>query len=291
MMQPLVSIGMPVFNCEKTLEPALNSILNQTYQNWELFLIDDGSQDKTLDIADSFKDSRIKIIADGLNQQLPNRLNQAIDLSKGKYFARMDGDDISYPQRLQIQVSYLENHPQIDLLTTGCITFSGNGNPRGKNSQERSHSKICRYPWKDFGLTHPTWMGKLSWFRKYKYSPQAIRMEDQEILLRSYQSSNFTTISNILLGYRVEDLSLNKILVGRCNHSLLLFQQALLEKKLWFIYGVVAQTAKALVDIFAISSGLKFKILRHRCGEPLDELEKASWQQIWTACNSKLEKV
>ena len=100
-MQPLVSIGMPVFNCEKTLIPAVNSILNQTYSNWELFLLDDGSKDKTLEIANSFKDSRIKVIVDGLNKKLPSRLNQAIEMSQGKYFARMDGDDISYPERLQ----------------------------------------------------------------------------------------------------------------------------------------------------------------------------------------------
>ncbi|PSB51390.1 glycosyltransferase family 2 protein, partial [Chroococcidiopsis cubana CCALA 043] len=93
-MKPLVSIGMPVFNCEQVLTSAVNSIVNQTYQNWELILIDDGSKDKTLEVANSFSDPRIKVISDGLNLKLPRRLNQAISLSKGKYFARMDGDDI-----------------------------------------------------------------------------------------------------------------------------------------------------------------------------------------------------
>ena len=156
-MQPLVSIGMPVFNCEKTLNIAVQSILNQTYSNWELILIDDGSEDKTLEIANSFQDSRIKVIADGRNQQLPIRLNQAIALSRGKYFARMDGDDVSYPERLQRQVEYLEQHPEIDLLGTGSINFR-DGKATGAVQLEESHAGICARPWSSFILLHPTWM-------------------------------------------------------------------------------------------------------------------------------------
>jgi glycosyltransferase involved in cell wall biosynthesis len=74
-MQSLVSIGMSVFNCEKTLKKAVQSIVNQTYSNWELIIINDGSTDNTLDIAKSFKDSRIKVVAGGLNKKLPSRLN------------------------------------------------------------------------------------------------------------------------------------------------------------------------------------------------------------------------
>ena len=74
-MEPLVSIGMPIFNCEKTLKLAIRSLLNQTYAHWELLLVDDGSEDQTLNIALSFKDPRIRVIADGLNQKLQRRLN------------------------------------------------------------------------------------------------------------------------------------------------------------------------------------------------------------------------
>lgn len=94
-MDPLVSTGMPVFNCQQTLNTAVQSILNQTYSNWKLIMIDDGFQDRTLDIAHSFHDPRIKVVSGGQNQQLPIRLNQAIALSRGKCFARMDGDDVS----------------------------------------------------------------------------------------------------------------------------------------------------------------------------------------------------
>jgi glycosyltransferase involved in cell wall biosynthesis len=286
-MQPLVSIGMPIFNCETTLRSAVNSILNQTYSNWELILIDDGSNDKTLEIANSFNDSRIKVIADRLNLKLPTRLNQAIDLSKGKYFARMDGDDISYPQRLEIQVDYLENHPEIDLLGTGIIIFDRHGNPRGKYSQEKSHAEICSRPWANFGMAHPTWMGKLKWFRKYQYRAKAIRMEDQDILLRSYKNSNFAIVPDILLGYCIESLSLKKTLSSRYHHSLILLEEALAEKDFLFAYGALEQGVKALVDIFAISTGLNFQILKHRAGIPIDETDLIDWQRVWSQSNNK----
>ncbi|WP_414586014.1 glycosyltransferase family 2 protein [Scytonema sp. PCC 10023] len=287
-MQQLVSIGMPVFNCEKTLISAVKSILNQTYSNWELILIDDGSNDKTLEIAKSFQDSRIKVIADGLNQQLPSRLNQAIAMSRGKYFARMDGDDISYPQRLQVQVEYLEKHPYIDLLGTGTMIFHSNGEARGKSLVKQSHAEICYHPWRGFGMTHPTWMGKIEWFRKYQYQPQAIRIEDQEILLRSYRNSRFACIPDILYGYRVESLSLKKSLSSRYYHSLFLMQKALAEKRFVFAYGMLQQIPKALVDIFAVATGLDFKILRHRAGIPVETAELIQWRQVWNQLNNDL---
>ena len=97
MFRDLVSIGMPVRNNKATLAIALQSIMVQTYKDWELFLIDDGSIDGSQAIEERFAeaDKRIKLIMDGRSQGLPERLNQAIDLSGGEYFARMDGDDVS----------------------------------------------------------------------------------------------------------------------------------------------------------------------------------------------------
>src|ERR1700747_664207 len=119
--KPLVSVGMPVLNCERTLEVAIRSILQQTYENWQMVLVDDGSKDRTVEIARSFTDERSRVIADGFHRGLSARLNQAIILSMGEYFARMDGDDVSYPQRFDAQVRYLEEHPRVDLLGAGIL--------------------------------------------------------------------------------------------------------------------------------------------------------------------------
>ena len=287
-MEPLVSIGMPIFNSEKTLKAAINSILNQTYSNWELILIDDGSKDRTLSVAKSFNDSRIKVISDGLNLKLPHRLNQIITISKGKYFARMDGDDVSYPDRLQTQVEYLENHPNVDILGTQILIFDDDGNPRGKSALTQSHQEICCRPWAGFSLAHPTWMGKLEWFSAHKYREEAIRMEDYDLLLRTYKSSRFACLPQILLGYRVASLSLKNNLTARYNIAIALLEKTFVDKNYLFAFGVFEQMAKAIVDIFAISTGLNFQILRHRTGIPLDEAELDKWKQIWAKCNSNI---
>lgn len=287
-MEPLVSIGMPIFNCEKTLKSAINSVLNQTYSNWELILIDDGSKDRTLSVAKSFNDSRIEVISDGLNLKLPHRLNQIINLSRGKYFARMDGDDVSYPERLQTQVEYLENNPNVDILGTQILIFDSDGNPRGKSALTQSHQEICCRPWAGFSLAHPTWMGKLEWFSAHKYREEAIRMEDYDLLLRTYKTSCFACLPRILLGYRVASLSLKNNLTARYNIAIALLEKTFVDKDYLFAFGVFEQVAKAIVDIFAISTGLNFQILRHRTGIPLDEAELDRWKQIWDKCNSNI---
>lgn len=290
-MEPLVSIGMAVFNCEKTLRSALRSILNQTYQNWELLLIDDGSTDQTLAIARSFSDPRIHVIADTLHKQLPDRLNQAVALSRGKYFARMDGDDIAYPERLQLQVDYLEQHPEIDLVGSGSLIFGRDGQPLGVHCSITSHAQICRRPRSGIYLTHPTWMGRTEWFRTYPYRPQAIRVEDQDLLLRTYQTSRFASIPAVLLGYRIEALSLKKILTGRYHFALALLEKAWTERNYAFAVGAIEQAAKAAVDVIAVATGSEKKLLQHRFGRSVDLDHQQQWQQIWADCNREMSCV
>ena len=93
MARPLVTIAIPIYNAEKFLQYAVQSVLNQTYTNWELLLMEDGSTDSTLPICCEYvkRDKRISLIRDGINRGLIYRLNESIQLAKGKYYARMDG--------------------------------------------------------------------------------------------------------------------------------------------------------------------------------------------------------
>lgn len=292
-MEPLVSIGMPIFNCENTLKLAIRSLLNQTYSHWELLIIDDGSEDGTLKIARSFQeDRRIRVIADGLNTKLASRLNQAISMSEGKYFARMDGDDIAYPDRLRFQVEYLEEHPEIDLLGTNYLVFDGEGNPLGITKGHLKHNQICHRPRAGFNILHPTWMGKIEWFRTYQYRTGMTLAQDYDILLRSYETSQFACLPDILLAYRVAKLSLKKSLVSRYNISKVLLEKAWLEKKYGWTWGVIEQLAKASVDTIAMSTGLNFNILRHRTGDySVSPKELRQWKEIREKCNSDNEYI
>ena len=115
--KPLVSVVMPVYNSEKYIKEAIDSILAQTYSNFEFIIVYDKSTDKTLDIIKSYQDKRIKII-NGENKGLAAALNKGILSSKGKYIARMDSDDISLPERFEKQVACLNNNPEIGILGT-----------------------------------------------------------------------------------------------------------------------------------------------------------------------------
>src|SRR5690349_16140442 len=115
---PLLSVGLPVFNAASTLPLAISSIVAQTFRDWELLILDDGSSDSSVAVANGFRDSRIRVISDGRHAGLSERLNQAVALSRGRYFARMDADDCSYPERFERQLGFLQHNREVDLV--GC---------------------------------------------------------------------------------------------------------------------------------------------------------------------------
>jgi glycosyltransferase involved in cell wall biosynthesis len=203
---PLITVAMPIYNAGEYLADAVNSIIAQTYTNWELLIIDDGSTDSAIDSIRSIKDERIKILKDGLNIGLAARLNQAIDLAKGQYFARMDQDDISMPERFKMQIDALEANPNLDLVATRALTINSKNKIVGQLPFALNHQQICSKLWRGFYMPHPIWMGRLVWFKKYKYKiPQSYYSEDCELLLRSYKNSNFACLPEILFKYRIKD--------------------------------------------------------------------------------------
>lgn len=116
MSKPEVSVIMPVYNAAPYLREAIDSIVAQTFQNWELILLNDGSTDDSLQIAQSYTDSRFKILDSEKNHGLIYQLNRGMEAAQGRYIARLDADDISFPHRLQMQYDFLEMHNEIGLL-------------------------------------------------------------------------------------------------------------------------------------------------------------------------------
>ena len=111
----LVSIVIPFYNNETTLLDAVKSVFCQTYKNWELILLNDGSTDKSLEIANNINDNRVKVISDGVNRGLVYRLNQSPSLVNGQFIARMDGDDMMHPQRLEKQMNLFFLNPNLEI--------------------------------------------------------------------------------------------------------------------------------------------------------------------------------
>lgn len=127
MEKALVSVIMPVYNAEKYIAEAVNSILNQTYPYFELLIVDDCGNDSSMDIVKQYKDSRIKILYNDMNRGIAYSRNRALKESKGKYIAIMDDDDFAYPQRFEKQVSYLEEHIEMDVLGGAVEAVDGEG--------------------------------------------------------------------------------------------------------------------------------------------------------------------
>jgi len=129
--EPLISVILPVYNGEKTIESSINSILNQVHQHFELLVIDDGSIDDSFKIANSIKDVRIQTFRNYQNLGLVPTLNRGISLSRGDFIARQDQDDLSHPLRFTEQVLFLEGHNEYDLVGTWAEVSSRNDSANG----------------------------------------------------------------------------------------------------------------------------------------------------------------
>ncbi len=125
-----ISVIMGIYNCEKTLEESIDSLLDQTYKNFELIMCDDGSKDKTYDIAKQYEKKYPEIIhvyKNTKNMGLNYTLNKCLKYAKGKYIARQDGDDISLPVRFEREIDYLKNNNEFSIVSCPMIYFDGKG--------------------------------------------------------------------------------------------------------------------------------------------------------------------
>ncbi len=276
MAAPLVTIVMAMRNAERTLPACLRSLLQQTCAEWELLLLDDGSQDRSTQSAAAIGDVRIRLIEDGLHRGLPARLNQGIALARGRYVARMDADDIAYPQRLARQAAFLDANSAVDLVASRAILFDKDGAAIGLFPFPGSgHAAICARPWRGFVFPHPTWMGRTTWFRCHPYREQALKAQDQELLLRSYQDSEFAMIDEILLGYRQEAVSAAKSLAGRRMYCGALLRQSVgVAGRLRAARGIGYHAVALLKD--ALLAGRRNPLRQRPTGE-----QEAAWQRLW----------
>ncbi|KQS93122.1 glycosyltransferase family 2 protein [Chryseobacterium sp. Leaf394] len=193
-----VTVAIPVYNAEKFLAKAIASVLSQTYQDFELWIVDDGSTDSSMEIAQQFSDDkRVKIFSDGKNLALSSRLNTVAQNVETKYLARMDSDDIMHPQRIEKQLSTLINHPEIDVLGTNLYSINEDDEVVGKR-----YSLPNDFLGEYVTFIHPTIMGKTAWFKANPYDEKALRIEDADLWMRTKDFSVFKTMGEPLFFYR-----------------------------------------------------------------------------------------
>ena len=194
--QILVTVAIPFYNAEAHLADAIRSVINQTYTNLEILLVDDGSTDHSLAIATSFVDNRIKVVSDGGNRGLVYRLNQSVLMAKGEYYARMDADDIMNRQRIEKQLETLKFDSTIDVLGTSYYSI-------GANNEVHACILMPNIPIKsNMYMLHPSVMAKRDLFVNNPYNDKFVRIEDKELWMRTLKYSKFRNLQESLMFYR-----------------------------------------------------------------------------------------
>lgn len=215
MNAPAVSVILPVYNCEKFLARAIQSVLDQSLSNFELIIINDGSTDRTEFIILSFPDPRIIYLKNENNKGLIFSLNRGIEIAQGKYIARMDADDICLPQRFEIQKKFLDAHPETAVVASTIRFINENDEPTGEwplDQKSISHKQIRRMMLKENCIAHPTVMGRMEVFRKFKYKTYQKNIEDYDLWLRMLNRQlKIEKIAEPLLLYRVHSNSITGI--------------------------------------------------------------------------------
>ena len=184
---PAVSIIMPVYNAAPYLEEAIGSMLKQTYTDLECIVINDGSTDGSDAVVRSFRDPRLRYLENDGNKGLVYTLNRGLDEARGKYIARMDGDDISLPERLDVQVAYMEKHPEVDVLASVVRLIDAQGNPTGYWKEDRDHVQAeainAMLPVNNC-IAHPSVLVRTEVLRSFRYLNSQAQAEDYDLWLR-----------------------------------------------------------------------------------------------------------
>ncbi len=278
---PIITIAMPFYNSAATLELAVRSLLHQSYGDFELLLSDDGSTDRSLAIARSFHDARIVVWSDGRRRRLATRLNECIDRARGHYFARMDADDVAHPDRLRRQLFFLLAHPGVDLCAGSAMVFGKQGRPLWRYHPAQEHAQIVSAPFRGFPMWHPFWMGRIEWFRRWRYDESAALAQDQELLLRSYRQSRFANLPHVLGGYRLERVSLRKLLrYKRLHiHNVLKQPEAVLSNH-QKVKLLAVSTGRFAANCAAALAGPERRI-GHQAAHQPTPAEHEEWHRLW----------
>lgn len=212
MKNPLVSIILPVYNAQKTIKEALLSIVNQTYRNIEIIIINDGSYDNSKSIIKSINDERICYYDNDGNKGIIYSLNRAINIAKGEYIARMDADDISLPLRVERQVSIMENNPQIAVCGCNIELFGVTDNKKKSTLQMLNSNGLKSLLVKVPCFAHPTVMIRKSVLDENNlcYDQEYLHAEDYKLWIDMAKAGDFYMIKEKLFKYRISNTQITQ---------------------------------------------------------------------------------
>lgn len=203
--KPRVSVIMPAYNSEQYIGEAITSIINQSFMDWELIIVNDGSRDSTADVISSFADERIVFVNNEVNSGFVPTLNYAISLSKGEYIARLDDDDIAYSWRIMEQVKYLDEHEDV-VLVGGNLDLLIDGRVEKYTAPPINTDAEIRFSlmFGNYVMGHSSFMFRRSVFdeKKVKYDT-FIQVPDHHIQLDTCKYGKLAVLNTSLFQYRI----------------------------------------------------------------------------------------
>ncbi len=227
-MKPEISVIMSVYNGETYLKEAIESVVKQTFKNWELIIINDCSTDSTSEILAEFtsNDERIKVYTNEVNLKLPTSLNKAISLCNGKYIARMDADDICLPDRFEKQYKFMEENQDVALSSCRFMTVkngvyaSGGAGGRCDNEALRAMLLVVN------PILHPGVIAKAEVMKKFNYDTTLTCTEDLELWTRmAMDNQKMQILPECLLIYRLHDKQITSTTLERQHTEVLKIQK------------------------------------------------------------------
>ncbi|MFH1822841.1 MAG: glycosyltransferase [Patescibacteria group bacterium] len=233
MNKPRITVLLPVYNGEKYIKEAMESILNQTFTNFEFLIIDDCSTDSSLKIIRSYKDPYIRIIHNETNKGLNKTLNIGLAAARGEYIARMDQDDISLPRRLEKQLAFLDTHSEIGVCGTGFGIIDQKGTLK---NETHFPNRPLLLSWKLHffcPLAHPTVMMRTSLVKEIGgYNTKARFYEDYDLWIRLNSITKLTNLDDILFLLRKHEENTSQIHLNEQINSSIKLCRELISKTL-----------------------------------------------------------
>jgi glycosyltransferase involved in cell wall biosynthesis len=246
-----VTVLMAVYNGAAGVHAAVASILAQTYQDWDLIVVDDGSTDGTLAILEALAsgDPRIRVLRNTVNRGLAASLNLAWSHASGAVLARMDADDLSHPDRLRRQVEFMATHPEVAVLGTGIELMDSEGRLLGYARRPERHEELEKRMYKENPFAHPSVIMRRSFLEAQGgYDGRLRWAEDSDLWLRGYRRFRYHNLQAPLLRYRVR----KKIALRNSAYSALVLLRASLREGLfpthWW-YALRPLVAGTLVNL------------------------------------------
>lgn len=246
----MITICIPFYNAQNTIRDCILSILNQTYTEFNVLLIDDGSTDNSIETIKDLLDPRFTLINNKINQGLIFSLNRAVNMCKTKYIARMDADDIMHPSRLQLQFQFLEANPLIDVVDTLMVSFDDSLRILGLvkfTFLELIEKKDTIF---SSPLAHATIMAKTTWYKSNTYNKEFYRAEDHELFCRTFDFSNFARIYQPLYYVRSHNINLKNYKNSLITQKLILSKYKMYLNRSQYLFGYFKIVIKYLIYTF-----------------------------------------